>query len=335
MKVTINDIAKLSGVSKATVSRVLNGSKPVSDQVRKKVMQAIEETGYKPSSLARSLTTKETKLIGIVIPDVSNPVFSELVKGMEDKSGESGYNVLLCNSYLSHKKELDYLEILRDKEVDGIIFLTTNETAEQTAFFKDFGKPVVVVDRQFQAMDLPSVGIDDHKAAFTAVNYLINLGHKNIGMVRSALQDRSHGYNRYDGYCKAMEGAGLQVNPDNVIEGDFSVKSGYNAMLKLLSSGKPPSAVFFANDLMAVGGIRCITDSGMKVPDDISVMGFDDIPISSMFIPSITTTRQPFFDIGSKAMEKLIDFIHKKEIEQYTVFETDLMLRNSTKRFEE
>lgn len=332
MKVTINDIAKLSGVSKATVSRVLNGSKPVSDAVREKVMRAIEETDYKPSSLARSLTTKETKLIGIVIPDVSNPVFSELVKGMEDMSGVSGYNILLCNSYLSHKKELDYLEIFRDKEVDGIIFLTTKERPEQVEFFKKFGKPVVLVDRKFKTMDIPSVGIDDYTAALKAVNYLINLGHKNIGMVRSTLQDSSHGFNRYEGYRRAMEGAGLSINPQNVIEGDFSVKSGYNAMLKLLSGEAPPSAVFFANDLMAVGGIRCITDSGMKVPEDISVMGFDDIPIASMFIPSITTTRQPFFEIGKKAMEKLIHSIQEKVVEQHTVFETDLILRNSTKR---
>lgn len=335
MKVTISDIAKLSGVSKATVSRVINGSKPVSPEVKAKVMKVIDETGFKPSSLARSLSKQETKLIGIVIPDVSNPVFSELVKGMEEESNDSGYNILLCNTYLNHDKELKYLEILQDKEVDGIIFLTTDEIQEQVDFFKKFGKPVVTVDRVFKTMDIPSVGVDDYEASFKAVNYLINMAHKRIAMVRAPLDDQSHGFQRYKGYREAMEKHGLEIASDWVVEGDFSVKAGYNAMMQLLSASEPPTAVFFANDLMAVGGIRCISDNGMKVPDDISVMGFDDIPIASMFIPSITTTQQPTAEIGKQAMEKLVKLIKGEEVERHSTFPTQLVLRNSTKKFEE
>ena len=332
MKVTISDIAKLSGVSKATVSRVINGSKPVSSEVRDKVMKVIDETGFKPSALARSLSTKRTKLIGVVIPDVANPVFSELVKGMEDQSNASGYNILLCNTYLSHEKELQYLDILQDKEVDGIIFLTTDETSEQVEFFKKYGKPVVTVDRKFKQMEIPSVGIDDFEASYKSVNYLINMNHKEIAMVRAPLDDQSHGYQRYLGYTRAMEEHNLDVDSEWVVEGDFTVQAGYNAMMKLLSASKPPSAVFFASDLMAVGGIRCITDNGMKVPDDVSVIGFDDIPIASMFIPSLTTTRQPTADIGMKAMEKLLKLIGGEKEELHSVFPTELILRNSTKK---
>lgn len=332
MKVTISDIAKLAGVSKATVSRVINGSKPVSPEVRDKVMKVIDETGFKPSALARSLSTKKTKLIGVVIPDVANPVFSELVKGMEDQSNASGYNILLCNTYLSHEKELKYLEILQDKEVDGIIFLTTDETEEQVEFFRKYGKPVVTVDRKFRKMEIPSVGVDDYEASYKAVNYLINMNHTEIAMVRAPLDDQSHGFHRFSGYKQAMADHGLDVHEDWVVEGDFTVKAGYDAMMKLLSSSTSPTAVFFASDLMAVGGIRCITDSGMRVPDDISVIGFDDIPIASMFIPSLTTTRQPTADIGMKAMEKLLKLIDGKEEELHTKFPTQLILRNSTKK---
>jgi len=332
LKVTINDIAKISGVSKATVSRVVNGTKPVSDEVRRKVMQAIDETGYKPSSLARSLMTKETKLIGVVIPDVSNPIFSQLVKGMEEVSSEQGYNILLCNSYLNHDKEMEYLEILSDKEVDGIVFLTTKETKAHSDFFNEYKKPVVTVDRSFKNIDIPSVSIDDFEASQKAVNYLINLGHKNIGMVRASLDDRAHGLHRFEGYKVALENAGLCIREENVVEGDFSVQSGYDAVSKILSNNTPPTAIFFANDTMAVGGIRCITDSGLRVPDDISVIGFDDIPISEMFIPSLSTIKQPTMTVGRSAMEKLLKLIKNEPIEMHTLFETQLIQRNSSKR---
>jgi len=329
LKNTISDIAKMAGVSKATVSRVLNNSKPVSSEVRNKVMHVIEETGFKPSALARGLATKETKLIGVVIPDVANPIFSELVKGMEEEANNSGYNVLLCNTYLDQSKEMQYLQVLKDKEVDGIIFLTTHETEEQVKFFKSFSKPVVT-DRKFKQMDLPSVGVNDFEASYEAVNYLINLSHSRIAMVRGPIQDQSHGSNRYLGYIKAMEDNDLEIDETRILEGDFTVKAGYEAMGKLLAVKKSPSAVFFANDLMAVGGIRCIVDSGLQVPEDISVIGFDDIPIASMFIPSLTTVKQPTFEVGIKMMEKVVHLIRGKEDEKHSVFETKLMLRNST-----
>lgn len=332
MKVTIKDIAQMAGVSKATVSRVLNDSKPVSSEIRDKVMRVIEETGYKPSALARGLATKETHLIGVIIPDVANPIFSELVKGMEEEANNTNYNVLLCNTYLDHEKEMRYLNILKDKEVDGIIFLTTDETEDQTTFFKSFGKPVVTVDRRFKQLAIPSVGVNDFKASYDAVNYLINLSHEKIAMVRAPFDDQSHGYDRYNGYLKAMEDHNLTVDKNWIVEGNFTVNDGYEAMGRLLASKNPPTAVFFANDMMAVGGIRCIVDSGLRVPDDISVIGFDDIPIASIFIPSLTTVKQPTFDIGRKAMEKLIHMINGNDEEMHTLFETQLMLRNSTRK---
>lgn len=331
MKITINEVAKIAGVSKATISRVLNNSKPVSSEVKDRVMKVIAETGYSPNLLARGLATQETRLIGVVIPDITNPYFSELVKGIEEEANSKDYNILLCNSYLNHQKEIRYLNILKDKVVDGIIFMTTDQTKEQEVFFEKYDKAVITIGRSLEGISISSVDIDNFLSAYVAVNYLISLNHKRIGMVRGPLINKSAGNNRYEGYIKAIEQSGIVYDHKLIVEGSFSSKDGYNAMSRLLNIKNPPTAVFFANDDMAVGGISCIVSNGLKVPEDISVVGFDDIPIASIFIPSLTTIKQPIFEMGKSAVTNLIKKIKGKTVEKHKVFETELVIRNSTK----
>jgi LacI family transcriptional regulator len=333
MKATINDVAKIAGVSKATVSRVLNGSKPVSEDIRNKVMKVVQETNYKPSSLARSLVSKKTNIFGIIIPDVSNPFFSELVKGVQMTANENGYNILLCNTYDEFDKEMEYLNILDDKEVDGIIFLTSKIEEKHKEFFSSYKNPTVTVSRRFEDMPISSVDIDNFSAAYEVMNYLINLNHKKIAMIRGPLYDKSTGYDRYKGYEKALEDSNINLDENLVVEGKFKVKDGYNAMSKLLTLKELPTAVFCACDEMAIGAIKCIYESGFKVPEDISVVGFDDIPIASMFIPSVTTVRQPVFDFGEKAVDILLRQIKSGvHEEENIVLPTKIIIRKSTIR---
>ncbi|KPU27257.1 hypothetical protein TR13x_05755 [Caloranaerobacter sp. TR13] len=331
MKVTISDIARIAGVSKSTVSRVLNNSKPVSEEVRKKVLKAIEDTNYKPSLLARSLANKKTNLIGVVIPDVSNSFFSELVRGIQDYAGSKSYNILLCNTYFDHTKEIQYLNILSEQEVEGIIFLTSKIVEEHVDFFRNFRKPVVIVNRKIEELNIPCVDVDNFKASYEAVNYLINLNHNRIGMIRGPLNNKSVGLNRFEGYKKALEDNGIEFNEDLVVEGNFTINDGYKAMGKLLSLRDIPTAVFCASDSMAIGAIKCIMDSGFKVPDDISIIGFDGIPMASIFVPSITTIAQPILEMGTTAIKMIFDQLEGKEVKDI-IMPTELEVRQSTKR---
>lgn len=331
-KITIKDVAKLAGVSKATVSRVLNNSKYVSPEVHERVVKVIEETGYKPSSIARSLVSKETKLVGLLIPDVSNPFYSELVKGMVEVANKYNYNILLCNSFFHVDKEVEFLRILLEKEVDGIIFMTNEITDEHREFFEKYHKPTITVNRKFWGFDIPNVDIDNFSAAYDATKYLIELNHRRIAIIRAPESDETAGVERFEGYARALKDAGIPLNESLVKEGNFKALSGYKAMKELLNLNNPPTAVFCVNDEMACGAVKCVMEKGLGVPEDISVMGFDDVPLASMFIPSITTIKQPIYEMGALSMELMYKMIKGEDVEVKTyVLPHQLVVRDSTK----
>ncbi|MTI69124.1 MAG: LacI family transcriptional regulator [Firmicutes bacterium] len=333
MKTTIKDIAKLAGVSKASVSRVLNGSKPVSDDIKQRVLKVIEETGYKPSSIARSLVSKKTNLIGLLIPDISNPFYSELVKGMVEVANKHDYNILLLNSFHDPNKEIEFLEILKDKQVDGLIFMTDNFTKEHINFFKDYDKPTVTVNRKLKEYDFPNVDIDNFKAGFDATKYLIELGHKRIAIIRAPLSDETAGVKRFEGYKKALEKYNIPFDENLVKEGDFKAKSGFISTEEFLKLDNPPTAIFTVNDEMACGVIKRVIKGKLKVPEDISVIGFDDIPIANNFIPSITTIKQPISEMGKKATKILYNMIKGENIvNKDFLLPHKLVIRESTSK---
>ncbi|WP_461206808.1 LacI family DNA-binding transcriptional regulator [Clostridium sp. DL1XJH146] len=332
MKTTINDIAKIAGVSKATVSRVLNESKPVSDEIRMRVEKAIKENNYKPSSIARSLVNKTTNIIGVIIPDIGNPFFSQLVKGIQDGANENGYHIMLCNTYKNEEKEIEYLEILQNHQVDGIVFLTTTIQNSHKLFFQKNKIPVVSVSRRFKELSISSIDVDNYSAAYDATSYLINLDHKEIAMIRGDIDNNSVDFDRFEGYKQAIIDSNIDFHEELVVKGDFSVEGGYNAMGKLLTHKQLPTAIFCASDHMAFGAIKCAHESGLIVPDDISVIGFDDIPLASMFIPSLSTVKQPIYELGQKAIQTIISEIQSKSKAQNIVLSTEIVIRQSTKR---
>ncbi|EOD00843.1 LacI family DNA-binding transcriptional regulator [Caldisalinibacter kiritimatiensis] len=334
-KITIKEIAEMAGVSKATVSRVLNDSKYVSPEIYSRVMKVIEETGYKPSFIARSLVNKKTKVVGLLIPDISNPFYSELVKGMVEVANKYDYNILLCNSFFNQKKEMDFLKLLWEKEVEGIIFMTHEITNKHRKFFEKYTRPTVTVNRKFWGFDIPNVDIDNFLAGYDATEYLVKQNHHRIAIVRAPLSDETAGVERYEGYKKALEDYGIDFDEKLVKEGNFKADTGYKAMEDLLELDSPPTAVFCVNDEMACGVINCVVEKGLKVPEDISVVGFDDIPLASMFIPSITTIRQPIYDMGALSMELMYKMIKGEKVESKTyVLPHKLVVRQSTMKNE-
>jgi LacI family transcriptional regulator len=331
----MKDIAKKAGVSKATVSRVINNTKPVSKQVREKVERVVNEYNYKPSSVARSLARNETKVIGLIIPDISNAFYSVLVEGISHTAHSRGYNVFLCNTFRDHDLEIEFLNLLEEKEVDAIILTTFHTTKEQKEFIRKFHKPVVTVNREFIGENLPKVpniDIDNFKAAYDAVGYLINTGHKKIGIIRAEQQDQTC-IDRLNAYKQVLIDHDMPINEGYIVGYDFHFESGYEGMMEILENEEQPDAMFCISDELATGAIRAINDFGLRVPEDISVIGFDDIPLAKRFIPSISTVSQPIFEMGKAATDTIIKLITgevKREQIEDIILDYQLITREST-----
>lgn len=332
MRVTIKQIAERAGVSKATVSRVINNSKPVSDDIRKKVLQVIEETNFKPSSVARSLTSQSTQLIGVIIPDVSNPVFSKVINGIEEEAHLAGYNILLCNSRYKEDKELTYLDILSEKEVDGLILSGFHSSGALEKKLSTFSKPIVVVGYEDDSYPFPSVVINNYQACYDVASYLISLGHKTIGMIHGPLDDITAGKKRYDGFVQSVRDHGMIWTNAQGAQGSFKMNDGYDGAKRLMTQNPDMTAIFCANDEMAIGAMKAIHDAKKNIPKDIAVVGFDDIDLARIYQPSLTTIRQPFSDKGQAAMKSLIKLINGENVDQRTVFPYTLVERESTKK---
>ncbi|MBC7324442.1 MAG: LacI family DNA-binding transcriptional regulator, partial [Moorella sp. (in: Bacteria)] len=277
--VTIKDVARHAGVSVTTVSRVLNNSQhPISPETRERVLATIKELGFYPNAMARSLQLNETKTIGLILPDVANPYYSGIVRGVEDIAHENGYTVILCNTDRSRERTKTYLRVLREKRVDGVIFTGGGavEDADREHFFEHGSVATVLIGRH--KANLPAVQVDNVQAARQAVEHLLQLGHRRIATVTGpAVSTTSR--DRLEGYYLALESFGVEADPDLVIEGDFEFYSGYQAVGQLpLSGPRRISAIFAHNDLMAIGAIKALQERGLKVPEDVAVVGFDNIP---------------------------------------------------------
>ncbi|WP_134698690.1 LacI family DNA-binding transcriptional regulator [Ammoniphilus sp. YIM 78166] len=325
----IKDVARKANVSIATVSRVISKPETVAAETIKKVTEVIEELNYQPNAAARQLRMSETKTILVVVPDITNTFFSRVLSGIESVAMKNEYQVLLGNA-ASHVVDFEngYLNALRQRKADGMILLTAGiESSAVDEIAREY--PLVLACEYIEGLSVPTVSIDNVSGARKATEYLIELGHERIGMI-SGPMNSVLGRDRIKGFYQAMARNQLEVNPVLVQEGDFSYESGYNLMEKLLALKHGPTAIFAANDEMAFGIINAIESKGLRVPDDISVIGFDDIKFSSIFKPGLSTISQPAFQIGTKAMELLIRLLKRKEIRktQY-LLESQLVLRDS------
>ncbi|MGF7032347.1 LacI family transcriptional regulator [Paenibacillus mucilaginosus] len=305
MKPTIRDVAKLAGVSISTVSRVMNAPDSVVESKRVKVLQAIERLQYQPNAFARGLIYKKSHTLGVLIPDIRNPYYAGVIRGMEDAAKSLGYSIIICNTDRDKERLISYLENCNEKQVDGILFTSETVYPDYYAEIRRFRLPVVLVSTHSLEYELPSVKINDEAAAYDAVSYLIGLGHRRIGMISFPLSDPIAGLPRYQGYMRALREHDLPHEGSQVIYAEHWYDEARSAAGRLFGQHPQTTAVFAASDEFAMGVLSFLHERGIRVPDEVSVVGFDNIRMSEMTIPQLTTMAQPVYELGYKGVEKL------------------------------
>lgn len=326
---TIYDVAKKVGVSTATVSRALSNSGYVRKDLKEQIQQVAREMDYQPNSLARGLVTKESYILGLIMPDISNPFFPAVARGIEDVANENGYNVLLCNTDGSSRKETDYINVLRSRQADGVIFTTSQVNPKNAKMLIDAGIPVVLADRRM-SIACDSVVAENVTGAYRAVRHLLDIGHTRIGVIAGPMGVATS-EERIEGYRKALLESGIAVQDALICEGNYRQHSGYECVGKLLELPDPPTAVFACNDLMAVGALSALEDRGLRVPDDVAVVGYDDITVASVTRPRLTTVAQPKYEMGAVACKMLIERLKNPDKPyQSIVLDPQLVIRESS-----
>lgn len=328
-RVRIKDIAKQLGVSPTTVSRALSGSGLVAEPTLTQIRDAAAALDYRPNISARNLRTRKSMSVLVVVRDIGNPFYLNVFKGVESVARSAGYSVLMGNTEGDPRRETEYFEMLDDGHADGMILMTGKMPADYKISEKHSQKIVVALE-MIDGTDLSHVIIDNEQSAVTAVNHLIALGHKRIAHIAGPVPE-GMSLRRLAGYKKAMLEAGLFIPDDFVAIGDFSYRSGEAQCEKLLALPSPPTAIFSANDEMAFGVIRSALKHGLTVPEDISVIGFDDIYLSEAFQPALTTINQPCLEIGQEAMTTLLSNLSEnQQTDAQIVVQTHLVKRETT-----
>lgn len=326
---TIYEIAKLAGVSPATVSRALNGTGYVRAEVRERIRAIADSMDYHPNSLARGLLNKRTYTLGLVVPDITNPFFPAVARGVEDVAHTNGYGVILCNTDGNLQKEAKYLKMLRTKRVDGVVFTTSRVQASHVQDLLNAGVPVVLADRRLDVM-CDSVSADNVDGAYQAVAHLLSLGHTRVAMITGPA-NLTTAQERLEGYKQALCEHGIAFSPRLVLEGDFRQESGYRLARDLLKIDPRPTAVFAANDLMAVGVLMSLEEQGIRVPEDMALVGYDDVVLSRVTRPRLTTVAQPKYEMGAIACELLISRIsHPEKEPEKVLLKPRLVVRESS-----
>lgn len=333
--VTIRDVAARAGVSPTTVSHVINQTRPVSAGLAARVTVAMAELGFQPNTLARSLRRKRTHTLGMIIPDSANPFFAEVGRGIEDTSFAAGYSVILCNSGDDSARELLYMDVLIGKQVDGVLLVPTGKQTELTLTVQARNIPVVLIDRDLPGAAVDRALIDNAAGAQLATRHLIDLGHRRIGYIGGP-HDRGPEPGRSAGYRQALQEAGLVFDPLLMVEGNFRDAGGYGAAQTLLALPSPPSAIFAGNDLMAIGALAAARECGVLVPQQLSVVGFDDIHLASVVNPPLTTVAQPKYELGVIAVQLLLARLAHPELPPARhVLPARLVVRQSTAAYDQ
>jgi len=326
---TIKDVAALAGISYTTVSHVVNKTRPVSEEVRIKVEAAIKTLDYVPSAVARSLKAKTTATIGLLVPNSLNPYFAELARGIEDYCERNGYCVILCNSDDNPDKQRSYLRVLLEKRIDGLIVASAGGDAGLAEGLAGVRTPMVIVDRGLEGVNVDLVRIDHEYGAYLATRHLLELGHRDIATIGGPA-GTSVAQMRLAGYCRALKEAGVEVNLERMLESDFTSTGGYNAAAILLDRN-PPSAIFAGNDMIGIGVLRAAAERNVRVPTELSVIGFDDIQMSRYVYPALTTVGQSILQLGEMAAEVLLRRIATPDMAtEQRIVTPSIVLREST-----
>ncbi|MGI9281754.1 MAG: LacI family DNA-binding transcriptional regulator [Endozoicomonas sp.] len=307
---TIKDVARQAGVSISTVSHVLNGTRFVSEDKAYRVRQAVEALNYKPSAVARSLKTNKTYTIGMLTGSNANPFFAEVIHGVEATCYERGYHLVLCNSDDNLDKQASYLQTLEEKRIDGLLVMSAHSDPGFFEMLREHCQwPLVILDCQAPGMEADVIMEDPEQGGYEATRHLLDNGHRSIACI-SGPADLSPSSQRLAGYHRALEESGIPAENGWIVEGRLTAESGFEAVNRLLdgldNGQQPPSALFVGNDLMAMGVICALQTRGYRIPDDISVIGYDDIELASYTSPPLTTIHQPKAELGRLAADTLI-----------------------------
>ncbi len=334
MNITIKDVAKQAGVTAAVVSRVINDDPKLSirEETRSRVLEAVEKLEYRPNAIARSLRTKTTGTIAMIIPDITNPFFPEIIKGAQIAAAENGFSLILFNTEEDVGKQREYIELVSEKQMDGVLLASVHTDDESIDLLERYKKPYVLVNRITRNIQSSFVTVDDVYGARVAIEHLIQFGHRKIAHISGPLYTDT-GLQRLEGYRKALKKFGVEFSLDYIAESKYDEDGGYKAMKQLFSLENKPTAVFAANDLIAIGAISAIEDEGLKVPENISIVGFNDIWVAQKISPPLTSVKFPLFDMGYLASEILIKKTQGKVVcEDKMVLEPELVVRSSTRR---
>lgn len=314
---TINDVARLAGVSSMTVSRVINNSGYISPKTRARVERAIAELGYVPNALARQLRSKRTKSLALVLTDITNPFFTTIARGVEDVAGASGFSVMFCNTDESEADEHEYLELLVQRQVDGVLLVPASSEGRGLALLRTHRMPAVILDRRLRTPQADEVRCDSEAGAYQLVSHLTGLGHRRIAVL-TGRKTVSTSVDRVAGYRRAL--ADADVAPDESLVlyaelnyGGFNQADGYRMAQQVLALSPRPTAIFAANNFIAFGAIRAVREAGLRVPEDISVVAFDDLPGEWVMDPFLTVVAQPAYEIGRRAAVLILDRLERAE----------------------
>ena len=305
-RATINDVARRASVSKTTVSHVINNTRYVEDDTRQRVLDAIDAVGFQPSLIARSLTTNQTRTVGFIVSDATNTFFGDVLRGIEDILRSENYSIMVCNTDEILEREDHYLNLMLGQRVDGIIAAATSQKWKSLSMASAFHIPVILVDRYYEGLDFPFVGVDNQAGAYVGTRCLVQSGHTRLGIL-AGFQRLSTMRERLAGFKQALVEAGLEIRPEWIIESPLTIEAGKEAALKILSLPVPPTALFMNNNLLSVGGLMAIQELGLSCPEDIALVGFDDHPWAAVSTPPLTVVRQPSRQVGRLAAKTLMD----------------------------
>lgn len=332
MSISIKDVAKEAKVSIATVSRVLNGIEVVNEETQKRVREAVEKLGYRPNIIARSLKTQRTRTIGILIPDISNSLYPEIVRGIEDVANIYNYNIILCNSDLNLDKEKEYIYVLKEKMVDGLLFMSNSLDEDVLNILQKLNMKTVLIETTVDNKNIPNITIDNINAAKEGVNKLISNGRKKIlyiGDHEEALNASAH---RFKGYKQALSENGIKFDKKLVCFCKPFLNNGYDYIEKKLKDKVAFDGVFCTCDELAMGAINALRNNNVNVPEDCEVVGFNNILMSSVFHPKLTTVDPSSYDLGSIGMRVLLKIINNEHVDNLNyVVPHHLIERESTK----
>lgn len=328
-KVTILDVARESGVSYSTVSRVLNDFDFVKGSTREKVLAAAERLGYVANIQARSLAGGRTQIIGVLVPGLDNGYISEIVSGIDQELARSDYDLMLYTTHRFQGKESLYVKTIANGLVDGLLLLVPHNAQNYLQALPTQNFPYVLIDQLDTKYNGSSVDATNWQGAYDAISHLIKLGHRRIGLITGHLQLNS-ARERLDGYRAALQYHQIPYDDSLIAEGDYTTQGGYEGTRQLMKLAQPPTAIFASNDLSAFGVLDAIHETGLSIPDDVSVVGFDDIPLASLTYPKLTTVRQPLVQIGQVAVRLLLERLEEPENEARRVtLATEMVIRDS------